>query len=155
MDPFSITVGVVGLLDVCSRFILYIRDAEKTSRFVDKDLEAIVSDVKAVSEATELLKQIFETRFDKSRSSSLSRENLSFRVWENIAQILPKCKDSVSGLLRLVEEIHQVHGPKALNSFIKQLKKQAREETYLSLRQMLNNYVTTLQMLLSAIQMSV
>ena len=93
MDPLCITVGIVGLLDVCSRLILSIRDVETSSKSIDEDLQAIASDVGAVSGASELLEQIFETRHNEI---SKTTEYLSFRIWEDYAQILPECEDAVS-----------------------------------------------------------
>ena len=158
MDPFSITVGTISLIEVCSRLVLYLRNVRKASITIGKDLQTLWDDVNRLIKTANLLKEIYEARpvaADKQDGKTIEADKLA-AAWQNVCNILPQCEDAVQDLQSLLEEIDLprrfISGTK-LEGFVKQLKKSYREGQYASLRRSLSNYESTLKMLLSAIQM--
>ena len=155
MDPFSILVGTVGLLDVCSRLLRYLANTPKNSKTFAQELESIAKDIEAVCTATSSVEAIYKVQVGKNHQSIGSESTASIScIWENIALVISRCEKLICHLQRFLEEIQAVRGPKKWDDFLKHLRKQEREREYGALRRELSNYIVTLQMLLSTIQIS-
>ena len=155
MDPFSVTVGVVSLLDVCTRTVSFLKNVSNSVSTVDQDVEAVKNDVEAVQSAVAALKDVYNTWVSYDSGNVVPGTGGASQVWENLIRLLPRCEQTILKLQRLIEGIGDFRLPKSASRFeslVKSLRKQARESEYLLLRRELGSYITTLQMLLSAIQ---
>ena len=155
MDPLSITAGTIGIIDVCTRVALYLRNIKKATESIDQDIQTLWDDVNAIGKTSSILKEIYEARLITKEGVSVFEKTKLSETWQNVAEILPKCEVTIRKLQILIEEIQTLgwlKGPKKLEPLVRQLKKLVREDDYLSLRRDLSNYGNTLQMLLSAIQ---
>ena len=155
MDPVSITIGAISVVDVCSRFVVYLRNVKKATASIDQDLKALADDIDALRKTAAVLNEIYEARLVHKREDSSTEQDKLSRTWQNVAQLLPRCEGSIKKLQTLTEDICSggwSKTPQKIEPFIKHLRKLRREEEFLSLRRNLSNYGSTLQMLLSAIQ---
>ena len=155
MDPVSITIGAISVVDVCSRFVVYLRNVKKATASIDQDLKALADDVEALRKTAAVLKESYEARLVHTREDSDSEQDKLSRTWQNVTQLLPKCEGIIEKLQTLVEDVRSggwSKTPQKIEAFVKYLRRLRREEEFLSLRRDLSNYGSTLQMLLSAIQ---
>ena len=154
MDPFSVTVGIVSTLDVCTRTASFLKGIKKGASTVDKEVEAISNDVEAVKAAVAVLNNVYNSGSEDG-PSGLFTKNQTSQAWRNLMRLLPKCEDTITKIQELIQEISDFRLPKSaqrLEGLIKTLRKHSRETEYYALRRELGSYIVTLQMLLSAIQ---
>jgi len=156
MDPFSIAVGTVSLLDVCCRFIAYIRDFREALASVDKDLDLLLEELQAVTLVTTSIKTVYDSYLSRTSETSEAGGSHAGKLWQNVAKVLADCRVRVQKLVDLVENVKGREGPrisKRIDSFMKLLRKQSKEQEYQQFRRDLANYLNTLQMLLNATEL--
>ena len=159
MDPFSVIVGTVGLLDVCTRLIIYLKDIKGSVARIDEEIEALSKDVAAVKLVTELIDTIIEAKKERINENPDASQGNARKLWENATTILASvtegCQDTLTKLTTLIREMKGkgLKGSGVFEDFMNVLRKQSRHEEYHQLRSDLNNSLTTLQLMLNTIQL--
>jgi len=156
MDPFSITVGTISLLDVCCRFISYIRDFGDALASVDNDLDLLLAELEAVRLATTSIKSVYDSYLRRASENPEAGGGHAGKLWQNVAKVLADCQARVEKLVHLVESVKWRDAPKIsrrVDSFLKLLHKQSKEQEYQQIRRDLANHLKTLQMLQIATQL--
>ena len=156
MDPLSITVGAVTLLDTCCRFISFIRDFRDALASVDKDLNLLLDDLQAVTLVTTSIKSVYDTSLARTSERSEPTGGYAGKLWQNVGKVLADCQTRVQKLIDLVESVNGKAGSKIsrrIDGFMKLLHKQSKAQEYQHFRRDLANYLNILQMLLSATEL--
>ncbi|MCJ1248161.1 hypothetical protein MMC30_005378 [Trapelia coarctata] len=157
MDPFSIAVGTVSLLDVCCRFISYLRDFRGALASVDKELDFLLDDLQAVTLVTTSIKTVYDSYLTRASERPEASGGHAGKLWRNVDQVLADCRARVQKLGDLVESIKWRDGSKIskrFDGFLKLLHKQSKEQEYQQFRRDLANSLDILQMLLNATELS-
>lgn len=152
-DPFSIIVGTAGLADVCIRLAKFLKQAKDGFQNIDKDLEDLSKEIKAVRTVSDLIKRTFEA--DLAGTTSSNDDQVIVDHWQATGAILTGCQDIVEKLTVLITTILGIGGSKLVkfNSLRKYLKQQAKDDEFIALRQRLNAHHNTLQTSLAAVNM--
>lgn len=159
MDPFSVIIGTVGLLDVCSRLIIYLKDVKGSIARTDREIEAVTKDVAAIKLVTELIDSAVEAKKERVENSPDASQGNAGKLWQNATNVLESvmggCQEALTKMSVLIQEMKNraLKGSGILDDFLHVLRKQARQEDYYQLRTDLNNSLTTLQLMLNTIQL--
>ena len=155
MDPFSIIAGTAGVLDVSTRFLALVFDVQKRSGTVDQVVQNLAEEVTTVQKSTSTIKDLFEAQLnDEIKVADLYRKKFD-NAWNQVDDVLHKCKGTIGSLLRLLQKIQDVQKPKAaprLHGLLKEWKRQYHNPDFVASRRELTNYCNTLQLLLSSIE---
>ena len=154
-DPFSILAGTVGLIDVCTRLAIYLRDFEKASENVDEAIGTLIEDLDMVGSVTQHIKEAYEDYMDRKDGDEKLSQNHAYQLWTTVKRVLQGCQNTLDKLWALVEGIKGKEKEKSLSprlrGFMKQLRKQSRQEEYDQHRRDLTNSLSALQVTLSLI----
>ena len=159
MDPFSAIVGTVGLLDVCTRLIIYLKDIKASVARTDREIEALSKDIAAVKLVTELIDSAIEAKKERIKKNPDASQGNAGKLWQNATTILATvtegCQDILTKLSILIQEMkgNDLKGSGMFDGFLNMLRKQARHEEYHKLRSDLHNSLTTLQLMLNTVQL--
>ena len=157
MDPFSIIVGTVNLIDICTRFGAYLRDVHSGAAQIEDEISALSRDLKSLKSVNETIKASYE-EVQVSYSHEAAVPKQAAELWHNINSSLQDCRRIVEDLEQLVKYIigkeKSDSGSKLVSKFEgfrKQLRKQSREGDFDKLYSRLNIFHNTLQLLLHAV----
>ena len=156
MDPFSITVGTVTLLEVCFRLVKYLKDFEKAIAKIDHEIQELLRDLEAVTTVTSSIKLAFGRQLDPALVQPDTERGHGRELWQNARTVLGDCQAKMEKLESLVLEIkgkESSKGVRKFDGFRKQLRKQSKDEEYNQLRRDLDHILKTLQMLLQTIEL--
>lgn len=157
MDPFSIIVGTVGLIDVCTRFGTYLRDVHAGAAQIEDEISALLRELDALKSVNETIKASYK-EFQGSYSHEAAVPKQAANLWHNINSSLQDCRRLVEDLEQLVKAIiHKENSDSGFrlgskfDSFRKQLRKQFREGDFDKLYSRLNKFHNTLQLMLDLV----
>ena len=102
MDPLSITVGVAGLIDLCTRAGLAIKSVHDGAKIVDSKIELLDSEIRGYLQVLELMKSTMEETSVKAAVQSTGHIG---NHWKNISAA---ADDSRQALERLNEVLAKV-----------------------------------------------
>lgn len=150
-DPFSITVGTVGLGGACFQVASFIRDARRGIREVDQDLEDLLSDIEQIHAVHKLIEHV-STAISEGKTG-LHANSISNEISANTRPILDNCQRTVSEIGALLKEIRDIGDPNGkhgrFDQFRKWVKQQSKEEKFNSLRKKLKVDQAALQLCLT------
>ena len=154
-DPFSILAGTVGLIDVCTRLAIYLKDIQKASENVDAAITTLVEDLYIIGSVTQHIKEAYEDYKDCKDEDENTSQDYARQLWTTVKRALQGCQNTLDKLWVLIEEIKGKEKEKTLSprlkGFMKQLRKQSRQEEYDQYRSDLTNSVSALQVTLNLI----
>ena len=153
MDPFSIAVGTVGLLDVCFRLIKYLKDFEDAAAGIDREVQDLRRSLDAVTAVVVSINEAFKDKFAPSQTTA-DRDPCD-RLWRNVGTILGDCQVNLQRLEQIIVKIKGGEGPKwasKLDGFKKQLRKQSVDDEYGRIREDLKCFLQALQTMLQIIE---
>ncbi len=157
MDPFSIIVGTVGLIDVCTRFGAYLRDIQAGAAQIEDEISALSRELKSLKSVNETIKASYED-FQVSYSHEAAFPKQAANLWHNINSSLQDCRLIVEDLEQLIKATigkeTSDRGSRLaskVQSFRKQLRKQSREGDFDKLHSRLNTFQNTLQLMLDLV----
>ena len=156
MDPFSIVVGSIGVIDVCARLFKYLREFEKAIAEIDQDVKDLLHHVETVALVVSSIKDTFGSQLGVVRKQASTTNDPVHNLWHRTSTILRDCRCKMQKLEVLVLAIkgkERLKGPKKLDGFRKQLRRQAKEEDYRAIRVDLDCYLHTLQTMLQIIDL--
>ncbi|KAK4691118.1 hypothetical protein P7C71_g5815, partial [Lecanoromycetidae sp. Uapishka_2] len=158
MDPFSIVVGSIGVIDVCSRLVKYLREFEKSVAEIDQDIKDLLCHLETVNLVVVSIRDAFGSKVARvENATDTTDKDVVERLWKNASTVLSDCRCKIEKLEVIVKEIKgrdRLKGPSKLDGFRKQLRRQAKEEDYRSLRNDLDSFLHTLQTMLQIIDLS-
>ena len=156
MDPFSIVVGSFSLVDVCFRLVRELKDFAKAVAGIDQEIGELVHHIDTVAIVVGSIKDAFGTNVG-SKPEKVEKELDPIRqLWQNAGRVLHDCQSQMEKLESLIKGIKgkdRTQGPRKIDGFLKQLRKQSRDEEYRSIRSGLNESLQTLQILLQIIEL--
>ncbi len=156
MDPFSIVVGSVGVIDVCARLVKYLREFEKAIAEIDQDIKDLLHHLDTVALIVKSINDAFGSKVGRVPDKTETDNSQVQQLWENASNVLHDCRCKMESLEVLVKEIKgkaRPRGPSKLDGFKKQLRRQAKEEEYRSIRSDLDNFLQLLQTILQIIDL--
>ena len=154
MDPFSIAVGTVGVLDVCIRLVKYLKDFEDAVAGIDQELHDLCCSLEAVATVVDSIKAAFGTKL--APSNTTTDGGSVDRLWKNTHTILGDCQKKLQRLEQIVVEVKggdSPRKPRKFDGFKKQLRKRSMDDEYSRLRQDLDGFLQTLQGMLQIIDL--
>lgn len=157
MDPFSIIVGTVGLIDICTRFGAYLRDVHAGAAQIEDEISALSRELKSLKSVNETIKASYEeVQISYSHDAAVPQQ--AAKLWHNINSSLQDCRQLVEDLEQLVKYIigkeKSDSGSRLVSkfeSFRKQLRKQSRDGDFDKLYSRLNTFHNTLQLMLDLV----
>ena len=154
MDPFSIVVGTVGVLDVCFRLIKYLKDFENAAAGIDQELQDLRRSLDAVVIVVDSIKEAFGAKLAPSKTTNDG--DPVDRLWRNAGTILGDCQVKLQRLEQIIVKItggEVSKQPSKFDGFKKQLRKQSVDDEYSRLRDDLYSFLQTLQTMLQIIEL--
>lgn len=154
MDPFSIVVGSVGIIDVCTRLVRYFREFEKAVAEIDQDIKDLLDHVETVALVVNSINDAFGSKV--GRAHDRMDADTAIPLWKTASTVLHDCRCKMEKLEVLVKDIkgrERPKGPSKFDGFGKQLRKQAKEEEYRSIRNDLDSFLQKLQTMLQIIDL--
>ena len=154
VDPLSIIVGTVGLLDVCWRVGSYLKDVEKSAGRVEAEIAALSHEIKSLISVNESIKQLKEKTNEAVPGTSSDNETEIKKLWKEVDANTEGCRATVENLQELLEEIVGKTGPKVANKFDgikKQVRRQSKDVGLAQFHHRLSNYQANLNTLLAAL----
>lgn len=110
MDPFSITVGVVSLADVCLRLIKFLKDIPTAITTIQKEIEGLISEVESLRAVVVSIEESLRSYHENSIvASPLKAANLE-NLWINCKRSLDTCQGIATQLECLVQDIYGKSG---------------------------------------------
>ena len=175
MDPFSITVGVISLLDISVRLTKHVNRFWSDVAEVDHELRELVRSLLAVQNAVNSFKQV-RRQLGRSPENQPSLVRIAPKLdpieqlWQNAEVMQNECRDELVKMGTILVYIQAGRKPKiqtkdpskqtdlsklelGYSKFRKQLRKQSKESEYDSLRRNLDQFLQTFQTLLHMIQL--
>ena len=157
MDPFSIIVGTAGLIDICTRFAVYLRDVHAGAAHIEDEISALSQQLKSLKSVNETIKASYEAA-QVSYSHKVDVPQQAAKLWHNIHSSLQDCRRVVEDLEQLVKYIigkeKSDSGSRLTSkfeSFRKQLRKLSSEGDFDKLYSRLNTFQNTLQLMLDLV----
>ena len=153
MDPFSITVGTIGLIDACVKLTKFLKQAKDGFQKIDEELEELAKELTAVHSVSALIKSIYESDPAGKRIAN-SRKPIDDQ-WRATRTILEGCRTVVEKLNRLIVNVtgdDDAKHPKIKN-LKKFLKQHSKEDEFITYRQRLRAHLIALQTNLAAVNM--
>ncbi|OOQ84544.1 tetratricopeptide repeat domain-containing protein [Penicillium brasilianum] len=155
MDPFSITVGVVGLLDVTYRIGSYLKQIKSASTKIQDEIDTLTNEIEALNIVNDSVQGMWNIKCEAT-GFYISDETTSMvdSLWSNMGLVLQKTKNTIVQLEGLLKEVLGKKGaltPNRLESFMALIRKEDRYSDYTQVRQRLTNYQAGMQMLLLAL----
>ncbi len=155
-EPFSIIAGTFGIADLCWRVIDYLRKVQSAAGRVEDEIVALLHEVEALVTVNESIERVWATERGRSPRKSLSDSGRVDSLWRNAGTILQDCRATLERLESLVTEVIGKDGPKVtgkLDGIKKQLRKQTKAEEFNQVRHQLASYQSSLQVLLTALNL--
>lgn len=155
MDPFSITVGVVGLADVTYRIVSFLKQIKSASTKIQDEIDTLTNEIEALTIANDSVQGMWNIKCEAT-GFYISDETTSMvdSLWSNMGLILQQTKNTIVKLEGLLKEVLGKKGALTLNrleSFMALIRKEDRYSEYTQVRQRLTNYQAGMQMLLLAL----
>jgi hypothetical protein len=174
MDPFSVVVGTVGLLDVCFRAGQRLTSLKNSIADVDKDLTVVQKDMDSILSTHGSLKSIWLSHHNTLPAGLRSDPTHAANLWGAVRQNLSDAKTIIEKLDSLLQKITgdkkikdentstYVEGilpkkemPSRFDGIKKSIKLQLKEGDLYRLQKNLGNCQANLQTLLIALNLSV
>jgi hypothetical protein len=156
MDPFSITVGAVSLVDVCWRLIKFLKDIPTAIATVQKEIEILISEVESLRTVVASVEECLHSNHANSTiASPLKAANLE-NLWKNCKRSLDTCQDITTQLESLVQEIYGKSGSRVagkLDGLSKESRRRDKAAGVQQLRDKLSIEKQNLQILLTGISL--
>lgn len=150
MDPFSITVGVIGLGDVTLRILTYLQHIKSASTKIQDEINALEQEISTLTIANGSVQEIWESKCDKNGNYDSGEQSpMVDSIWKNLGLIIRQAEGTVKQLEVLLKEVLGKKGaliPKKLESFMTIIRKEDRYSEYTQVRQRLTNYQAVIQM---------
>ncbi|KFY40867.1 hypothetical protein V495_05209 [Pseudogymnoascus sp. VKM F-4514 (FW-929)] len=111
-DPFSIVAGAIGIIDVCVKVGVYLRDVQNASGGVEEELTGLAQEIEGLLSVNEAIKEV--SRKEESLFSNYKfadQQNLR-GLWQHAGQLQYGCKKDLDMFERLLMNIIGPHGPK-------------------------------------------
>ena len=176
MDPFSITVGVISLLDISVRLTKHVNRFWEEVVGIDQEIKGLIRSLKAtestVNSFNQVKAQLKQTPSSQSSSVSTAPDlDPIEHLWRNADVMQDGCRDELVKMGTILLSIRRDKKPKdpekecskkvkdpskfslGYSKLRKQLRKQSKEEEYDNLRRNLDHFLQTFQILLHMIQL--
>ena len=157
MNPFSIIIRTVSLINVCTRFRECLRDLHAGAAQIEDEITALSRELDALKSVNETIKASYED-FQRSYSHEAAVPKQAANLWHNINLSLQDCRRLVKDLEQLVKAIIHEENPDSafrlankFESFRKQLRKRSREGDFDKLHGRLNTFHNTIQLILDLV----
>ena len=150
MDPFSVAVGIVSLLDVSFKVVNYLKHIEESARKIEDDITVLISELNSLIIVTNSIDDLWQSNQD----TILQESDRVKRLWEQIGGLLKDCQHTVGDLLELLVQVIGKHGPGAsslMDGFKKVLRKDSKDKEFENVRNHMTSFLAGLQMLLTAL----
>lgn len=152
MDPFSLTVGTVSLVDVCWRVTIYLKDIKGSIASIETEIQDLIYEVESLRTTVASAEECLQNNHAKV-TSPLKVVNLQ-SLWNNCQKSLDACRRTVTRLEKVVHEIYGNSGPKVtgkLDGLRKESRRREKNQEMQRLRETLSNEKQNLQMLITGI----
>lgn len=156
MDPFSITVGAVGLADVCFRLVKFLKDVPAAVASIQQEIDRLITEVESLKTVVTSVQEAFED--DTPRPAGLPHPkatNLE-NLWQDCRRSLDACHSIATQLEELVHEVYGKTGPKVTGKFDglgKELRRRDKAPKVQQLRGDLSTEKCTLNLVLTGISL--
>lgn len=157
-DPFSIVAGTAGIIDICVRLALYVRDVKSSAGKIEQDLLSLLEETTALQAVNDSIRATWIEHHEKSTPNLLAEEYVLKTQWQDLDNGLRGCSNSMRRLSALIEEVVGKDGPSVSgkrDGIKKVLRKQSKDKEILEIRQQVMSHRDNLQVLLLALNLYV
>ena len=149
MDPFSIVVGVAGLLQVSAQLSQYVKVVLETASMFEGNINFLSREIEDLESVNISIKQLYEG--DSVKYSYRQQEQLpqDLATWENTLKTLENCSETVQKLQNILNDILGKGGTGQLDSFKKRFRMQAKESELDKIRDKLSGHRASLNLSLT------
>ena len=175
-DPFSIFAGALGVIDVTTRFVQYLRATTASAAHVNEELIRLLQEFVSMLELAQRIRDIYTPETSQSPRAEDADPPRLKDLKRGIIAILENCRQIAERLEKLVKDvigkscdivdfdesrggyrmdlkrsIRESKYGKKFQSFLVQLRKDSREAEFESLRARLQRNLNVLQLSIEAI----
>ncbi len=175
-DPFSITAGAIGIIDVASRFVQYLRATTASAGHVNEELSRLLQEFISILDLAQHIRDIYTPETSQTPNTEDADPPRLKDLKHGTIAILGNCKQTAERLEKLVRDVigksrdvvdldeskggHRVDLKRSVRdskfgkkfqSFLVQLRKDSREAEFESLRRQLQTSQSALQLSVQAI----
>lgn len=152
-DPFSITAGTVGLLDVSWRVGSYLSNLNSSRGEIEQELQDPTKEVDAIKNANSSIQALWNAQKQRDDVSN-SNDAQTTTLRQNVGIVLEGCHTIMEQLQVLVKDIVREDGlevTRKRDGVRKVIRKQGKEKDVNEIRQQLLRFKSSLEILLTAL----
>ena len=130
MDPFSVVVGVGSLVEMSVQLGKYLKDVYEAAASFEDDIGSLFREMQDLDSVNKSIEQLHRTEAADYIFGLPELPRQDVEVWQNIANTLKKCSETLADLRKVLEAIIGSSGVKVTgrrDGIKKHLRKQAKD----------------------------
>lgn len=155
-DPFSITAGAVGIIDVCYKIGVYLYDVQKAAEGVEGEIIALSREIEDLISVNESIKEVSKQEQRIFSSHKFADQQHLKDLWQRASTLQKGCRDVLDMFEQILRDILGKDRAKVtgkIDGIRKQLRKQSKDGQLSQIRLKLSTYQDSLQTLLSVLNL--
>ena len=157
MDPFSLIIGSVGLLDVCWRVGSYLNDVKESAQNIESDLQGLQDEINALYRINSVIEDLQKKTTEAGLISKLDKAPELKKIWKSIDEntrgctvVLVKLEEEVK---RIVGKTQQAKPTSKVDGIRKAIRRQSTDPQLSKFHDSLSKYHQSSQVCLTALDM--
>ncbi len=158
MDPFSLFVGAGSLLEMSFQLGKCLKNVYETAASFEDDIEFLLREIQDLDIVNKSIEQLCNTEATVHNFGLSELPRQDREIWQNIAQNLRKCSETVEQLHKVLEAVIGKSGVKVTgrrDAIKKYLRKQAKDGELDKIRLKLSVHRDSLNLLLTLVNLFV
>jgi DNA repair exonuclease SbcCD ATPase subunit len=153
MDPFSIIVGVAGLLQISVQLSKYVKAVLETAASYEGNIENLLHEIEELESVNKLIEQLHQRESDNYsyRQEEPLRQDLT--AWQITLKILEDCSETLKKLQTVLADITGKNGTGHRDGFKKKFRMQTKESELDKIRLKLSIHRASLNMSLTLLNL--
>jgi hypothetical protein len=109
MDPFSVVVGTLALIEVSGKLVKFVREISNAVEDANDDLHTLIAELTSLNGVTQSVEDVYKKAMVRAKSAGQSKkEDIPLAgQWEFCKQSLEACKEKAVELDKLFDHIHK------------------------------------------------
>ncbi|KAI1310866.1 tetratricopeptide repeat domain-containing protein [Xylaria venustula] len=160
MDVFSVVTGAAGLLDICTRVVIYVKELKNDGASIQEEVDSLMNEVVTLQLVHDAVSQAYNKRVSMAQRSiqdptshSLSPK-ITDRLWEALGRTIKHCHaivERIYNILQAICEPSRLGSSKGVETISRVYRKRSKEEDLRRCERELTMHHYTVQMFLTLI----
>lgn len=156
MDPFSISVGTIALLQLSLQLGKYLKEVYDIAASFQEEIGSLLSEIQDLESVTKSIEHLHQSGVNGYTSGQSGLPHQDREIWQNTAKTLQNCSNTVKGLQTVLQAITGKSGLKVTgwrDGVKKTLRKQAKYGELNEIRLKLSAYRESLNISLTLLNL--